>query len=114
MEPSMKCSILTVIVLGALALGAAQAQELQTVPVAPAPTPGAPGRPTLTLYPQVTPPAVPKTNGSPCAAGAHRVAAPPKDQTVPGVPPNDSKPKRPAVNRAERSVQRTATPAPAP
>lgn len=31
----MKCSILTVIVLSALTLGAAQAQEVQTVPVAP-------------------------------------------------------------------------------
>lgn len=90
----MKCSILTVIVLSALALGAAQAQELQTVPVAPAPTPGAPGTPTPTLYPQVTPPAVPKTNGSPALVPIV-LPTPPKDQTVPGLLQNDSKPKSP-------------------
>ncbi|MCF5054868.1 hypothetical protein GIW50_25190 [Pseudomonas syringae] len=90
----MKCSILTVIVLGALTLGAAQAQELQTVPVAPAPTPGAPGTPTPTLYPQVTPPAVPKTNGSPPLVPIV-LPTPPKDQTVPGLLQNDSKPKTP-------------------
>ena len=87
----MKCSILTVIVLSALASGAAQAQELQTVPVAPAPTPGTP---TPTLYPQVTPPAVPKTNGSPPLAPIV-LPTPPKDQTVPGLLQNDSKPKSP-------------------
>ncbi|MBD9459031.1 hypothetical protein IB241_15205 [Pseudomonas sp. PDM05] len=90
----MKCSILTVIVLSALTLGAAQAQELQTVPVAPAPTPGAPGTPTPTLYPQVTPTAVPKTNGSPPLAPIV-LPTPPKDQSVPGLQQNDNKPKTP-------------------
>lgn len=91
----MKCSILTVIVLSALALGTAQAQELQTVPVAPTPTPGAPGTPTPTLYPQVTPPVAPKThNGVPPLAPIV-LPAPPKDQTVPGLQQNDSKPKTP-------------------
>lgn len=90
----MKCSILTVIVLGALTLGAAQAQELQTVPVAPTPTPGAPGTPTPTLYPQVSPPAQPKTNGSPPLVPIV-LPTPPKDQTVPGLLQHDSKPKTP-------------------
>ncbi|PKA76123.1 hypothetical protein ATI14_3075 [Pseudomonas tolaasii NCPPB 2192] len=96
MEPSMKCSILTVIVLGALTLGTAQAQEVQTVPVAPAPTPGAPGTPTPTLYPQVTPPVAPKAtaNGAPALVPIV-LPAPPKDQTVPGLLQNDSKPKTP-------------------
>ncbi|SNY11200.1 hypothetical protein SAMN04488487_3885 [Pseudomonas fluorescens] len=96
MEPSMKCSILTVIVLSALTLGAAQAQEVQTVPVAPAPTPGAPGTPTPTLYPQVTPPVAPKAtaNGSPALVPIV-LPTPPKDQTVPGLLQNDSKPKTP-------------------
>ncbi|KTC62666.1 hypothetical protein AO262_18985 [Pseudomonas fluorescens ABAC62] len=90
----MKCSILAVIVLSALALGAAQAQELQTVPVAPAPTPGEPGTPTPTLYPQVSPPAQPKTNGSPALVPIV-LPTPPKDQTVPGLQQNDSRPKTP-------------------
>ncbi|MBP1128360.1 MULTISPECIES: hypothetical protein [Pseudomonas] len=92
----MKCSILTVIVLGALTLGAAQAQEVQSVPAAPAPTPGAPGTPTPTLYPQVTPPALPKANadGSPALVPIV-LPTPPKDQTVPGLQQNDSKPKTP-------------------
>ena len=90
----MKSSILTVIVLSALASGPAQTQELQTVLVAPPPTPGAPGTPTPTLYPQVTPSAVPKTNGSPPLVPIV-LPTPPKDQTVPGLLQNDSEPKTP-------------------
>jgi hypothetical protein len=78
----MKCSILTVIVLGALALGAAQAQELQTVPVAPAPTPGAPGTPRPDALPASQPTGVPKTNGSPPLVPIV-LPTPPKDQTCP-------------------------------
>jgi len=97
MEPSMKCSILTVIVWSALALGGvAQAQESQTVPITPAPTAGSPGTATPTPYPQVTPPATPKAAGSGEPLLTPIVLpTPPKDQTIPGLQQNDIKPKTP-------------------
>ena len=88
----MKCSILTVIVLSALTLGAAQAQELQTVPVAPPPVPGSPGTATPTPYPQVTPPGVPRAtgsrNGAPLLPPIDK-PGPPKDQPLPVDPAPD-------------------------
>ncbi|MCS3419141.1 MULTISPECIES: hypothetical protein [Pseudomonas] len=93
----MKCSILTVIVWGALTLsGAAGAQESQTVPITPAPAAGSPGTATPTPYPQVTPPATPKTSGGGEPMLAPIVLpTPPKDQTIPGLQQNDIKPKSP-------------------
>ncbi|KAF1011424.1 MAG: hypothetical protein GAK32_00866 [Pseudomonas fluorescens] len=93
----MKCSTLTAIVWSALALsGVASAQESQTVPVPPAPVPGAPGTATPTPYPQVTPPVTPKPagNGEPLLPPIE-MPKPPKDQTLPGLQQNDSKPKTP-------------------
>ncbi len=99
----MKRTILTVIARGALLLSAAlsisglQAEELQSVPVTPAPAIGAPGTATPTPYPQVTPPSTPK-------AGAHGGAPllppidmpkPPKDQTLPGLEQSENKSKTP-------------------
>ncbi|CRM58688.1 hypothetical protein H097_26513 [Pseudomonas sp. FH4] len=94
----MKCSILAVIVGSVLTLGAAHAQELQAVPNTPATTTGAPGTATPTPYPQVTPPTAPKPQGT----GAPllppiEMPKPPKDQTLPGLQQNDSKPKAPAA-----------------
>ncbi|KAA0948353.1 MULTISPECIES: hypothetical protein [unclassified Pseudomonas] len=93
----MKCSILTVIVGSALALGsAAHAQELQTVPNTPASTTGSPGTATPTPYPQVTPPTTPKAVGTGVPPLVPIILpTPPKDQTLPGLQQNDSKPKTP-------------------
>jgi len=97
MEPSMKCSILTVIVWSALTLGGvAHAQELQAVPNTPTTTTGTPGTATPTPYPQVTPTPTPKAagNGEPPLVPIV-LPTPPKDQTIPGLQQNDSKPKTP-------------------
>ncbi|AJO77136.1 hypothetical protein [Pseudomonas sp. MRSN 12121] len=99
----MKRTILTVIARAALLLGATlamtavHAEEQQAVPVTPAPVTGSPGTATPTPYPQVTPPSTPK-------AGAHGGAPllppidmpkPPKDQPLPTLEQNETKPRTP-------------------
>ncbi|MFO2464721.1 hypothetical protein OOJ96_13995 [Pseudomonas sp. 15FMM2] len=89
----MKCSILTAIACSVFTLGAAQAQQLQPVPNTPTSTTGAPGTATPTPYPQVTPPTAPKPQGG----GAPllppiAMPKPPKDQPLPGLQQNASKP----------------------
>ena len=92
----MTRTILPVIAGAALWISAAQAQELQTAPVAPPPVPGSPGTATPTPYPQVTPPATPKASGGGEPMLAPIVLpTPPKDQTIPGLQQNDIKPKTP-------------------
>lgn len=87
----MKCSILTVIAWSALTLSGAYAQELQTVPIAPAPTLGAPGTATPTPYPQVTSPRQPTSQGTGAPTLPRiEMPKPPKDQTLPGLQQNDS------------------------
>ncbi|SDA21117.1 hypothetical protein SAMN03159355_02124 [Pseudomonas sp. NFPP10] len=100
----MKRTILTVIAQAALALtaalalgaGPALADEPQSTPVVtPAPTLGTPGTATPTPYPQVTPPSTPKagSSGSAPLLPPIDMPKPPKDQTLPGLEQNDSKPK---------------------
>lgn len=99
----MKCTILTVIARTALSISAllwingAQAEDLLSVPVTPTPAAGAPGTATPTPYPQVTPPTTPKAgvNGSAPLLPPIDMPRPPKDQTLPGLEQNDSKPKTP-------------------
>lgn len=66
----------------------AQAEDLQ--PRVIAPVPGAPGTPTPTPYPQVTPPQAPRANdgkpGGPLLPPMP-LPAPPRDQPLPGLSP---------------------------
>ncbi|MOA15103.1 hypothetical protein D3C78_1352440 [compost metagenome] len=99
-EPLMKRTILTVIVLTALSISAAQAQALQAVPVTPSAAPGSPGTATPTPYPQITPTAAPKAGGG--SGGAPLLPpiknpGPPKDQPLPGLEQVPPKAKPPGV-----------------
>ncbi|MGE7956834.1 hypothetical protein ACQKQA_09580 [Pseudomonas sp. NPDC089530] len=97
----MKRTILTVIARAALLLGAASAmtvvhaEELQAVPVTPAPVAGSPGTATPTPYPQITPPSTPKAgvNGGAPLLPPIDMPKPPKDQTLPGLEQNEAKAK---------------------
>ena len=94
----MKRTILTVIALAALSITAAQAQELQTIPISPAPMSGSPGTATPTPYPQITPTAVPRTgpgSGGPPLVPIEKPSPPTKDQPVPGIEPTGTKAKSP-------------------
>jgi len=99
----MKRTILTVIARAALLLSAAlamstvHAEELQAVPVTPAPAAGSPGTATPTPYPQVTPPSTPKATahgGAPLLPPID-MPKPPKDQTLPGLQQNETKTRTP-------------------
>ncbi|VVN94094.1 hypothetical protein [Pseudomonas fluorescens] len=93
----MKRTILTVIALAALSISAVPAQQLQSVPITPAPMPGSPGTATPTPYPQITPPSIPKAgggDGSPLLPPIP-MPRPPKDQTLPGLEQNQPKAKTP-------------------
>ena len=84
----MKRTILTVIVLAALSISAAQAQELQAIPITPSMVPGSPGTATPTPYPQITPTAAPKSgsgSASKLPLPPINKPSPPKDQTLPGL-----------------------------
>ncbi|MBM3105177.1 hypothetical protein H8F21_20180 [Pseudomonas sp. P66] len=85
---------LTIAVLFFASLQLATAAELQPRPIAP--VPGAPGTPTPTPYPQITPSAVPRAGdarpGAPLLP-AIKVPVPPRDQPLPGLTPQDSKAK---------------------
>ncbi len=94
----MKRTILTAIVLAALSISAAQAQELQAVPVTPSAAPGSPGSATPTPYPQVTPTSVPKAgsgSGGATLLPPVELPSPPKDQTLPGLEQTQKKNKSP-------------------
>jgi hypothetical protein len=94
----MKRTILTVIALAALSITAVQAQQLQPVPISPAPMPGSPGTATPTPYPQITPPTAPRTgpgSGGPPLVPIEKPSPPTKDQPIPGIEPNNTKPKSP-------------------
>jgi len=83
----MKRSILPAIVLAALSVTVVHADNLQPVPITPAP--GSPGTATPTPYPQVTPPSIPRAGGnegnSPLLPKIE-IPGPPKDQPLPGLP----------------------------
>ncbi|ANI53177.1 hypothetical protein ACTJK9_14185 [Pseudomonas sp. 22082] len=92
----MKRTILTVITLAALSITAGQAQ--QTIPVSPTPQPGSPGTATPTPYPQISPVPIPKAgpgSGGPPLVPIEMPSPPTKDQPLPGLEQNDSKPKSP-------------------
>jgi len=93
----MKRTILTVIVLSALSISAAQGDDQQAIPVTPAPAAGSPGTATPTPYPQITPPSTPKSgvNGSVPLLPPIEMPKPPKDQTLPGLEQNEAKAKSP-------------------
>ncbi|MEJ5059492.1 MULTISPECIES: hypothetical protein [unclassified Pseudomonas] len=94
----MKRTILTVIAWAALSITAAQAQQLQSIPVSPALTPGSPGTATPTPYPQISPAPMPRVgpgSGGPPLVPIERPSPPTKDQTVPGIEQNPPKGKSP-------------------
>ncbi|MFK0088757.1 hypothetical protein ACIQUS_15850 [Pseudomonas sp. NPDC090755] len=70
------------------------AADLQPRPIAP--VPGAPGTATPTPYPQITPSTIPRARdsqpGSPLLPSI-TVPAPPRDQPLPGLTPQDGKSK---------------------
>ena len=93
----MKRTILTGIALAALSISAMQAQEQQPFPAIPGPVLGAPGTPTPTPYPQITPLSIPKARngrGSPLLPPIE-MPNPPKDQTLPALEQNRQKAKTP-------------------
>lgn len=94
----MKRTILTVIASAALSITAVQAQDLQTIPIGPAPLPGSPGTATPTPYPQITPNSVPKAgpgSGGPPLLPPIEVPSPPRDQPLPGLEQNPTRIKSP-------------------
>lgn len=89
----MKRSILTAIVLATLSVTAVCADNLQPVPMTPAP--GSPGTATPTPYPQVMPPSIPRAGGNEGNAPLLpkiEMPRPPKDQSLPGLEQNGKHP----------------------
>ncbi|WP_342622980.1 hypothetical protein [Pseudomonas alkylphenolica] len=89
----MRC--LTIAALFFASLQTLQAADLQPRPIAP--VPGAPGTATPTPYPQITPSSIPRAGdarpGSPLLPSI-KVPVPPRDQSLPGLTPDDSKDKK--------------------
>ncbi|MFF7861105.1 MULTISPECIES: hypothetical protein [unclassified Pseudomonas] len=84
-------AILTALLLAGLPL----AEAASTPPRLTTPVPGAPGTPTPTPYPQVTPSTPPKAYDSQPGAPLlppMPVPGPPKDQPLPGLRPEPQKP----------------------
>ncbi|MCW2267661.1 hypothetical protein D3C77_224900 [compost metagenome] len=85
---------LTIAALILVCLQSAVAAELQPRPIAP--VPGAPGTATPTPYPQITPSTPPRagdaTPGSPLLPSIP-VPSPPRDQPLPGLTPQQEKPR---------------------
>ncbi len=89
----MLAAILAVV----LATGVPAAHAASTPPRLTTPVPGAPGTPTPTPYPQITPSSPPKATGT--SQGAPLlppmpVPGPPKDQPLPGLRQDAEKPVR--------------------
>ena len=83
-------AILAALILGAAALADAAGQPLRIS----TPVPGAPGTPTPTPYPQITPSTPPKAGGSQPGAPLLPpvpLPGPPKDQPLPGLQPEPPK-----------------------
>ena len=88
----MRCSTIALLFLASLQ--PALAADLQ--PRSIAPVPGAPGTATPTPYPQITPSSIPRAGdarpGSPLLPEI-KVPAPPRDEPLPGLTPQDNKSK---------------------
>ena len=87
-------AILAVLVLAGLPM----AEAASTPPRLTTPVPGAPGTPTLTPYPQITPSTPPKAYDSQPGAPLlppMPVPGPPKDQPLPGLRQEPQKPVAP-------------------
>ncbi|MEG1038539.1 MAG: hypothetical protein RSE94_01340 [Pseudomonas sp.] len=86
----MRCSTIAILMLACLQPVLAADLQPRTI----APVPGAPGTATPTPYPQITPSNIPRAGdakpGSPLLP-AIKVPAPPRDQPLPGLTPQDSK-----------------------